>query len=220
MKPMKFTVCALTVVAVLASSGKRALASSDDSGQRAEARHHYQAGLAHFNLREYKPAIDEFQAAYRLLPDPVFLYNLGQAYRLDDNPDQALYFYRAYLRTSEDAPNRREVEDRIKALQKVIADKQKLATPPDHALPPNGQQATPPAKPQAPTRAVAANNPATARPARATPLYKRWWLWTAVGVVVAGAAVGVGVGVAAQKSATFDANVGTVGPAALLHVRY
>ena len=83
-------------------------AAPDDS-QRAEARRHYEAGLAHFNLREYKQAVDEFQAAYRLRPDPVFLYNLGQSYRLANDPEQALYFYRAYLRTSDNPPNRPEV---------------------------------------------------------------------------------------------------------------
>ena len=55
---------------------------------------------------------------------------------------------------------------------------------------------------------------------RPQPVYKRWWLWTIVGVVVAGAAVGVGVGVGTQKSASFNANLGTVGPAAQTLVRF
>ena len=40
---------------------------------------------------------------------------------------------------------------------------------------------------------------------RTPPLYKRWWLWTAVGVVVAGVAVGVGLGIAARQPDTTGA---------------
>src|SRR5438874_13033300 len=70
-----------------------------------EAKRHYERGLAHYNLREYLNAIDEFQAAYRYKPDPVFLFNLGQANRLASNAEQALYFYRAYLRNLPEAQN-------------------------------------------------------------------------------------------------------------------
>lgn len=210
---------AIAVLVFSVSLTRSAAAAPDIDAQRDEVRRHFESGLAHFNLREYKQAIEEFQAAYRLRPDPVFLYNLGQAYRLADDPEQALYFYRSYLRTSEDAPNRREVEDRIAALEKVIADKRKLATPPDHALPPGAQKNAQAAASKDTRAAAATAGPATPAP-KPTPLYRRWWLWTAVGVVVAGAAVGVGVGVASQKPATFDANVGTVGPAALIQVRY
>ncbi len=55
--------------------------------------------------------------------------------------------------------------------------------------------------------------PLTAR-AQKRPVYKKWWLWTVVGVVAAGAAVGIGVGVT-QSSSRFDAPLGTVGPSAL-----
>ncbi len=34
-----------------------------------------------------------------------------------------------------------------------------------------------------------------------TPVYKKWWLWTIVGVVVAGGAVGLGVGLTQRQPA-------------------
>jgi hypothetical protein len=56
----------------------------------------------------------------------------------------------------------------------------------------------------APARAEPAVAPVTATktaPER-TPVYKKWWLWTAVGVaVVAGVAIGVGVGLSAGTHA-------------------
>jgi tetratricopeptide (TPR) repeat protein len=97
---------------------------------------HPNSGLAHYNLQEYKDAIADFEAAYRLKPDPVFLYNLAQAHRLPDSLERALYFYRAFLRASPSAPNRREVEERITTLERAIAEKIEVAKPPDHTLPP------------------------------------------------------------------------------------
>src|SRR5690242_15095704 len=90
-----------------------ALAKAPEDPKIAEAKQHFESGMAHFNLQEYKAAVDEFEAAYRLRPDPVFLYNIAQAYRLDDHAEQALHFYKAYLRSAPDARNRAEVEQRI-----------------------------------------------------------------------------------------------------------
>ncbi|HEX4462815.1 MAG TPA: hypothetical protein VIA18_32805 [Polyangia bacterium] len=190
-------------------------ANSRDAA-KAEARGHYDAGLAHFNLREYPQAITEFQAAYRALPDPVFLYNLAQSYRLSDAPEQALYFYQTYLRSTTNAPDRAEVEDRIAALQKVIADKK--SAPRAAPAEPKTEATVAPAvvvAPTVPAPAPLATSAADHSRSDRKPIYKRWWLWTVVGVVLVGTGVGVGVGLGTQKSAHFNANVGTFGPSAL-----
>jgi tetratricopeptide (TPR) repeat protein len=206
MKP-RLTIFALLVLALASpASAKQA-----EDAATAQARKLYLSGLAHFNLQEYQPAIDDFEAAYRLKPDPVFLYNLGQSHRLADNPERALYFYRTYLRNFASAPNRVEVEGRIATLEKLIADKKNVATPPDHALAPEETPAPPPPTP-APAPVVVTPAPA---PVAHTPVYKKWWLWTIVGVVAAGAAVGIAVGVTSQSGPTFNADLGTVGPGAL-----
>jgi hypothetical protein len=36
----------------------------------------------------------------------------------------------------------------------------------------------------------------------AQPVYKKWWLWTIVGVAVAGAGVGIGLGVSHASSSS------------------
>ena len=43
---------------------------------------------------------------------------------------------------------------------------------------------------------IAVVPPVATAPEAKTPIYKKWWLWTIVGVVVVGAGVGAGVGVA------------------------
>ena len=90
---------------------------SDDPAVQ-EIKRHYDSGLAHFNLQEYPQAIEEFEAASRLPPDPVFLYNLAQAHRLAEHHERALYFYRTFLRSSADPRNRRDRPTRCRRLSK------------------------------------------------------------------------------------------------------
>src|SRR5712692_5479417 len=93
-----------------------AVARADDPKDAAEAKRHFEAGTSAFNLGEFARAAEEYRKAYKLRPDPVFLYNIAQAYRLAKDPNQALFFYRSFLRNMPNAPNRKEVEDRIKKL--------------------------------------------------------------------------------------------------------
>jgi tetratricopeptide (TPR) repeat protein len=89
----------------------------------AGAREHYQKGTAFYDLGRYPEAIHEFEAAYELKNDPALLYNLAQSYRLAGNAEQALHFYRTYLRRVPKAPNRAEIEERITALEAQVAQK-------------------------------------------------------------------------------------------------
>src|SRR5215471_679856 len=88
--------------------------AADDAA--AKAREHYQKGTAFYDLAKYAEAIQEFEAAYEIKNDPAFLYNLAQSYRLAGNPEQALHFYRTYLRREPKTPNRAEIEKRITEL--------------------------------------------------------------------------------------------------------
>lgn len=182
----------LGAMAVLLITAGVAAARPGEDAKTAEARAHFESGLARYNLKEYKAAIEEFEAAYRLKPDPVFLYNLGQSYRFADDPEQALHFYRAYLRERPNAPNRSEVEERITQLEAVIAAKKSAATPPDQTLPPEGTTTPPPP--------VAAGPPATVTPAQTAPPAAVDWnagrkkRLAGIGVAAGGiAAIGVGV---------------------------
>jgi tetratricopeptide (TPR) repeat protein len=166
-----------------------------------EAKQHYARGTAHYNLREYKEAVTEFEAAYRLAPDPVFLYNLGQCNRLMGNNEEALHFYRSYLRMQPDSPNRAEVEGRIEKLEAEIAAHPRPVAPPASAAPP----LTPPPAVTTPTpaatsavavRAIGGSSPHE----RARPVYKKWWFWTVIGVAAAGAATGLALGLTSETS--------------------
>jgi len=115
-------------------------ARADDS---AAAREHYQKGTSFYDLGKYPEAIKEFEAAYEIKNDPALLYNLAQSNRLAGNTDQALHFYRTYLRYVPTAKNRAEIEDRIKQLEQLAAQKTATQTaPPNQTIPPPTGPAT------------------------------------------------------------------------------
>jgi hypothetical protein len=166
------------------------------------AREAYRVGTQHYDLGEYREALISFKDAYRNFEDPVFLFNLAQCHRQLGDNQSAVRQYRMYLLKVPDAQNRDEVRTLIARLEKTIADEQT-----NKLVPPQGTQPTVERAPVAPPLVVAAPTP----PPEKKPLYKRWWLWTAVGaVVVAGVAVGVGVGVSSGATPTAQTSLGTV----------
>ena len=112
-------------------------------------------GHAPLRSRRVPAALDDFKEAYRLKDDPVFLYNIAQCYRIMNKNEEALNFYRSYLRRAPDAPNRAEVETKIAALQDAIASQEKARTTPKTGL----------ATPDSGTPERATTNPPTATPA-------------------------------------------------------
>ncbi|HEX5062856.1 MAG TPA: tetratricopeptide repeat protein [Kofleriaceae bacterium] len=94
--------------------------------KEAEAKAHYDKGISHYNLGEFDPAITEFKAAYAISSKPGLLFNVAQSYRLKKDYEQALYFYQTYLRLKPDAPNRQDVEDRMKEMQDAIEEQKKI----------------------------------------------------------------------------------------------
>jgi hypothetical protein len=121
------------------------------------------------------------------------LYNIAQAYRLDKNIEQALFFYRSYLRNAVDSRGRHEVEGRIAGLEEQQKQQQ---LPPNDVKPVDTVKplvAEPPVVPEPPpvveTQRV---DLVVAEPVR-QPVYKKWWLWTTVGVVIVGVGLGVGL---------------------------
>lgn len=194
------------------------------AGRTEEARDHYEKATAHFAVGEFAEAAVEYQAAFKAKPDPALLYDAAQAYRLANNPDKALILYRNYLQLYPNEPNIGEVRTQIEKLKDAIAaaDKAKTAPPtgtnePKHIAgePGPANAAT------APTTSSVAATPATTSTSaasitrndeshRATPIYKKWWLWAAAGVVVAGG-VAIGVVLATRPSGSWS-NAPAVGP--------
>ena len=182
--------CATVVVLLLALP-----VAADDT---TDARAHYARGTKLYDLGRYLDAAKEYEATYELKDDPVILFNIGQAYRLGHAYPDAIRAYKSYLRRVPEAPQRAAIEGYIAEMQAAI----------DREQPKQPIVTTPPPAPVVTAPASAA----TPSDRTATPVYKKWWLWTIVGgVVVAGVVVGVTVGVLAGRD-SFNASLGRVGP--------
>jgi tetratricopeptide (TPR) repeat protein len=215
----------------------RAAQAPRDAKQEAKAL--FVSGQSHYNLNEFPLALRDFKEAYRLYPDPVFLYNLGQCERQLGHPDEAIRFYRTYLREEPRAPNRQEVLKKIEEMEAALKEKpqeeDKGTAPPPALGPPAAAKpfspAVPAVAPVAPPQLAPPATPAPAAPQTAaepaasslpvtppvtpeppagspdqidlsasptppaestsTPVYKRWWFWTAAAAVAVGASVGI-----------------------------
>lgn len=73
-------------------------------------------GRRHYDLREWKVAIDKFKTSYKLAPTREALFNLAQAFRQNGDCKDAVGTYKTYLRNYPGASNRGQVEQLIEDL--------------------------------------------------------------------------------------------------------
>ena len=157
---------------------------------RAAAKDHYLRGKAAFQEADYDRAITEYSAANRLLPMPEMNFNLGQAHRLAGHCEAAGEAYRRFLAVQSTGPLADEARRYL------------IPCPP----PPPPDAVAPTQVPPATVALVAGPAPPVSQ-----PVWKRWWLWTAVGVAVVGGSVGIGVAATTRVDAPRPpANLGDV----------
>ncbi len=153
----------------------------------AQARASFYRGQKAYNLGRFADALEAYTEAYRLDPRPAMLFNLGQCHRLLGNSERALFFYNRYLSQFPGvAPNDATVRGLIAEMEHATARQRLSAGDAPQAAP------TPSIPDLAPTASGLAENNSplqavdSAPPQGSQPLYKKWWLWAAVGAVAAG----------------------------------
>jgi tetratricopeptide (TPR) repeat protein len=160
------TLSMIFVIALLAV--RMAWAGATENRDREAARIAAKQATAAYNLGQYDEAASLYEEAYRRVPDPIFLYDIGQSYRQANKPDKAMTAYRSYLRTApENAPNRQRVEAWVRDLERTSALQAKAAAE-------KGAQENQPPAPVAPALAVPKApepqiEPAQVRAAQAAP---------------------------------------------------
>jgi len=132
---------ALGAAVFWASAGSEDRAWAQTDAQIEAAKEHFQRARRLYDVGRYEEAVEEYQQAYLNVEDPAFLYNIAQAYRLAEKPDQALRFYKNYLRRAPNAPNRADVEQKIADMRVAIEEQEASATAPP---PPTDSSALPP----------------------------------------------------------------------------
>lgn len=151
-----------------------------------------QMAAAHYEQGRYQDSILALQNAYELQPLPRLLCNIGQAYRKLGNHRAAVAQYELCLKSDPeiDLAYRAEVDNYISERRQTWAAKSR-----------QGAAVTPMVSTQGRSMDKGAVTPPCANPTEQTPVYKKWWLWTIVGLVVAGGAVGLGVGLTQRQAA-------------------
>ncbi|MGZ3427762.1 MAG: tetratricopeptide repeat protein [Polyangia bacterium] len=188
---------------------------------KATATEHLVRGSRLYEQGRYDEAIAELKAGYAIDARPDFFYALGQAERKRGDCKAAIGWYQRYV---DSGPSTQRT---VATLVQIDRCKQELASatpvtppprPPVEAPPPQAVTPPPPPPPAAPPTVSEPPPPATAAPVaeaapprdstppRTTPIYKRWWLWTIVAVVVVGG-VGAGVAVALTQRSTFNSTL-------------
>jgi len=89
--------------------------SSDEMTQ--EARTFFERGVEMFRRRRYEAALQAFTAAYNFARLPEVIYNLAVASERVGHTQDAIDFYREYLRARPDGPDRVMVERTIERLR-------------------------------------------------------------------------------------------------------
>lgn len=120
--------CALTLSSLpLANAAETAngdaVSTSGTPGATERARLVYERAAQAYAEKRYRDAIDLFQQADALRPNPAFSFNVGIAYEDMGDSAMALRHYRAYLRKLPQASDRDEVDERIRRLERSLADK-------------------------------------------------------------------------------------------------
>jgi hypothetical protein len=122
--------------------------------------------------------------------NPTHIYNQGRCFEQNGQNEQAALRFREYLRKAENLPAAEvdAVEKKIKGLEEKAGGAAPGATPASagtsvSAVPlPSAAAAT-----QSPDPLQISQTPPAVP--ESAPVYKRWWFWSGVGVVVAGGVV-------------------------------
>ncbi|HTU62754.1 MAG TPA: tetratricopeptide repeat protein, partial [Polyangiales bacterium] len=153
-----------------------------------------------FDEGRFERALKYFKEAYELSHRAVLLSNIGTALDRLRRDQEALDAYRKYLEQVPSAPNRRQIEERIRIIDSAIARSQPappeaepIAAPPPAAAPVTTAQEPLVPSPAETARAApsltAANEAQHPKDTGAAPITSRWWFWTGIGAVAVAAVV-------------------------------
>lgn len=90
---------------VLVICGGIAAAQPAAPAAKARADAAYAEGSTAYNGGDYSTAARKFEDAYAAVPDPAYLFNIGQAYRKNNDCVKAASSFREFVRFAPEAPN-------------------------------------------------------------------------------------------------------------------
>jgi hypothetical protein len=145
--------------------------ADDEATER--ARKHYVQAQKEYDLGNWDEAARGFSWAYELRPDPIFLYNMAQAYRRGGNLQRAIDLYKNYLLKDPNSPQRADVEQRVQRLQKQLDDEWAAKAVALPLAPPEAVEPAPQPGGSAPAVSSAPPAPQPAADGQPTPIADR-----------------------------------------------
>jgi tetratricopeptide (TPR) repeat protein len=136
---VSFVLLSLVCLASGPSVG-RAQAPSTAAGSEEKARACFRLGRAHYDNGNFAEAAVQFEEAYRISQRAALLYNIYLAYRDANDTPNAAEALRKYLALEKDIENRQQLESRLAALDRALAEN---PPPPTASAPPPSQTVTP-----------------------------------------------------------------------------
>ncbi len=139
-----------------------------------------------YGEKNYDKAIEEFDAAYKLDPEPLLLVSMGRCHFLADRPKAALDLYQQALKAKLSRSERDEVMSSIAKATIKLQEQQRREAEAQRAAD------------QARMTEMLARQP----PPPEKPVYKRAWFWGIIGgvAVATGLAIGLSVGLRPQST--------------------
>ncbi len=133
---------------LLALVGPAHVAFADDKPtpeQMEQAKKAFADGKTLFEQNKLKEAVEKFKESYRLSKNPLLLYNIGFTLDQMGNKPLAKIYYDKFLADApKEAQQRAEVTDRVKQLDKEIAEQDLNGTTPDPTTTPDPNATKPP----------------------------------------------------------------------------
>jgi len=123
-KPVGWLIILSAVLCALLAPGA-VRAQSDEAKQKARA--HMKQAEAYLKTEAYEKAVEEYQAAYKAVPRPGFLFNIGLTYERAGDKQKALEQYGRYLDLAPEGTVATEARARVAALEEQIATEQMAA---------------------------------------------------------------------------------------------
>jgi tetratricopeptide (TPR) repeat protein len=121
MNPRRVAVAILALYAAVPAIAR----AEGEAERKLQAKEHYEMATRLYDVGKYGEAIAEYEQAYLLIEDAALLFNIGQAYRLWDRPEDASRAYKNYLRRRPEASNRADVEKKISDMERIIEDRRR-----------------------------------------------------------------------------------------------
>lgn len=120
---IRVCVCVLLVLSLVgAPSPVGAQKKPSPAALKKKANIHYENARDHYDHKEYLAAAAEYEMAFSIFPNPDYVFNIAQAYRLAGNLQVALDNYTKYLELAPDGRGAADARANRAALEAQLAE--------------------------------------------------------------------------------------------------